>query len=339
MGKSLEFGLVLPTFSWPELDLATVAKIKDIARRAEELGFTSLWTAEHFVVAPGLYGTSWLSSLTVLAYVAAVTDRIKIGPGILIAPLRNPIVLAKEIATLAYLSQGRFALGIGTGWDDHEFTSIGVPLKERGGRTDEMIAALRRLLTERDVSFHGKYYSFENVTVDPVLDRFPELWIAGGAKIPTALSPDKPAITQPVLRRLLGADAWMARAAGNDEMIRGDMAQIRDYLEAHGRDPASLHYSHVNFFHLARSRDRAEALREQQPKIFRVMGSHRPIEHLQQCYFLGTTDEIVQRIAGLSEAGLDSIVVGPLDYDLEQLERFASEVMPHFQGETASANR
>jgi probable F420-dependent oxidoreductase len=332
MAKKMEFGFMLPTFSWPELDLKAVATIKDFARRAEELGFTSVWAPEHFIVAPGLYGTSWLSSLTVLAYVAAVTERVTIGPDILIAPLRNPIILAKELVTLQYLSQGRFALGIGVGWDDHEFTSIGVPLKERGGRTDEMIAALRRLLTERDVSFHGKYYNFDNVTIDPLLDRFPELWVAGGSKIPTSLSPDKPYITEPVLRRILGADAWMARAAGNDEMIRGDIAQIRSYLDSHGRDPASLHYSHVNFFHLARSRDRAEALREQEPKIFRVMGSHRPIEHLQQCYFIGPTDEIIERIAGLGEAGLDSIIIGPLDYEIEQLERFAAEVMPHFKG-------
>jgi probable F420-dependent oxidoreductase len=327
----MQFGLGLPTYAWPDLDLARVDKLKTIVQRAEAVGFDMLWTFEHFVVAPGLYGVSFLSSLTVLSYVAAVTERIRIGPGILIAPLRNPVVLAKEIATLQYLARGRFVLGIGAGWDAHEFEAIGVPLKERGGRTDEMLAALRRLLTEPRVSFRGRYYRFEDVTIEPVLERFPELWIGGGSKLSTSLSPDKSYIAESILRRILAADGWMARGSGDDEMVERDVAEIRRYLAAHGRDPDSLHYSHLNFYWLSSAKDREAALREQRPKIELVMGAHRSFEHLQQCYFLGTTAEIVERIARLRDAGLDSIVVAPLDYDVEQVERFAEEVMPHFK--------
>lgn len=327
----MKFGTVLPSFSWPGLDMKTARSIKDTARRAEELGYESLWAVEHFVVAPGLYGVSWLSSLTVLAYAAAVTEKAKIGTGIIQLPLRNPIILAKELATLQYLSEGRFVLGVGTGWDDHEFRSIGVPLKERGSRTDEMIEVLRRLLTESDVTHDGRHYSFENITIDPVLDEFPELWVAGGGKMATSLSPDAPTITEPVLKRILGADAWLARASGNDDIVQADVRTIRRYLSDHDRDPDDLHYAHLNVFHLSDKPTDEAALAEQRPFIERMMGTHRSIEHLTQCYFVGSTQRTIDRIGALKEEGIETLIISPMSYDVEQLEWFAEEVIPHFK--------
>jgi probable F420-dependent oxidoreductase len=323
----MEFALVLPTYSWEGLTTEEADRIGEIALQAEQLGYSSLWTAEHFVETPGLYGTSWLSPLTVLAYAAARTTTIKLGTGVLQAPLRNPVVLAKEIATLQILSHGRFLLGVGTGWDKHEFESIGIDIRERGRRTDQMLDALRVLLTTQGGSYHSEFFAFDDVTIEPRLG-MPELWIAGGGKLPSELSPDKTYIAKPVLARILRADAWLARAAGNDEMVAGDIAAIRKYLDDNGRDPDSLHYSHFNFFHLSDATDRAGALAEQRPKVERVMGTHRSFEHLQQCYLLGTTEEIVERIQFLKSLGLESIVAAPLDYDPEQVQRFAAEVMP-----------
>ena len=108
--------------------------------------------------------------------------------GLLILPYYHPVTLAREIQTLWHLSGGRFVLGVGPGWDQHEFETLGMKLAERGRRTDEMIAALRRLLTERDVSFAGRYYRFEHVTIEPRLPRFPELWVGGGSKIDVPVS-------------------------------------------------------------------------------------------------------------------------------------------------------
>lgn len=324
----MEFGLVLPTYSWEGLTSDETDRIGEIAALAEQLGYRSLWTAEHFVDTPGLYGTSWLSSLTVLAFAAARTSEIKIGTGVIQAPLRNPVVLAKEIATLQILSRNRFLLGVGTGWDKHEFDSIGVDLRERGKRTDQMIEALRVLLTQPRANYHSEFYDFDDVTIEPRSGGMPELWIAGGGKIATELSPDKTYIAKAVLNRILRADAWMARAAGNDDMVASDIVAIRQFLEDNGRDPASLHYSHLNFFHLTDARDRESALAEQRPKVERVMGTHRSFDHLQQCYLLGTTDEVIERIRHLKSLGLDSLVVAPLDYDPEQVRRFATDVMP-----------
>jgi probable F420-dependent oxidoreductase len=210
--KTLQFGLTVPTFSWDHLDYATAAKIKEFARHAEALGFDALWVCEHLLTAPGLYGASWLSPLLCLAHMAAVTSRIKLGTNILIPAMRNPVMLAKEIATLDALAGGRYILGLGLGWDEHEFEVCGIKLSERGGRTDETIIILRHLLTEPRVSYHGRYYQFEDVTIDPRPPRFPPLWMAGGSKIKTSLSPDAERIAPAVLRRISQADGWIARA-------------------------------------------------------------------------------------------------------------------------------
>jgi probable F420-dependent oxidoreductase len=326
----VKFGVYLPTFAGPDLGFEQAARVKEFARRAEELGFDALWVAEHFLEAPGLYGTVWMSPLLCLAHAASVTTRIKLATGLLILPYYHPVTLAREIQTLWHLSGGRLVLGVGPGWDQHEFESLGMKLAERGRRTDEMIAALRRLLTERDVSFAGQYYRFDHVTIEPRLPRLPELWVGGGSKIQTSLSPDKPYLTTAVLARIAGADGWLARAAGSQQMVKDDVRAIRAHLTSQGRDPDSLRYGHLNFTHLVDTTDREEALRRQRPIFERVMGTHRSFENLQQSYFLGTTGDIVDRIRDLEAAGVQDMVLATCTYDLEQLERFASEIVPRF---------
>jgi len=323
----MRFGVYLPTFAWRDLRSDQAARVKTFARKAEELGFDALWVAEHFLEAPGLYGTVWMSPLLCLAHAASVTSRIRLATGLLIAPYYHPVPLAREIQTLWSLSDGRFVLGIGPGWDQHEFETLGMKLSERGRRTDEIIAALRRLLTERDVSFEGRYYRFSRVTIEPRLPRFPELWVGGGSKIQTSLSPDKPYIVPTVLDRIAGADGWLARAAGSQQMVKDDVQAIRAHLGKIGRDPNSLRYGHLNFVHLVDTNDRERALALQRPIFERVMGTHRSFENLQQSYFLGTTREIVARIRDLEAAGVQDMVLATCDYDLEQLERFASEIV------------
>jgi probable F420-dependent oxidoreductase len=327
----MKFGVYLPTFAWTDLSFDHAARVKAFARKAEDLGFEALWVAEHFLVAPGLYGTVWMSPLLCLAHAASVTTRIKLATGLLIVPYYHPVPLAREIQTLHHLSAGRFVLGVGPGWDEKEFATLGMRLGERGRRTDEIIAALRRLLTERNVSFTGRHYRFDGVTIEPLLPRFPEFWVGGGSKVKTALSPDPPTIAPAVLARIASADGWLARAAGTDQLVKDDVRMIRAYLREHGRDPNTLRYGHLNFAHLVDTDDREKALRIQRPLFERVMGTHRSFEQLQQSYFLGTTREIVARIADLEAGGVQDMVLATVDYDLEQLERFASEIVPRFE--------
>ncbi len=327
----MKFGFCLPTFSFPDLDFETAGRIREFATRAEALGFDALWVPEHLLTARGLYGTAWLSPLEVLSYAAGATSRIKLATGILIPPIRNPIFLAKELASLVFLSGGRFELGIGVGWDAAEFQVAGVPLAERGGRTDEILNLWAELWTGREVTHRGRYYQFPPLTISPPLPKQPKLWMAGGAKIKTSLSPDPEVIAPSVLERICRrADGWLARAAGTNAMILSDWAQIVQQLEKIGRPREPLTFGHLNFTHVVATDREDVAHREQRPRLERVMGTHRSWEHVTQCYLMGTPAQIRARIEELAAAGLEYIVLSPLDYDLAQLDLWQAEIVRHF---------
>ena len=328
----MRFGLALPSFSFADLDYTKAARLRDFAHRAEALGYESLWVVEHLLTARGLYGTAWLSPLETLSFAAGCTERITLATGILIPPLRNPVFVAKDIASLQYLSGGRFELGIGVGWDAHEYEVAGVPLRERGRRTDEILEILEKLWTGEPVTHHGRYYRFDDVVIDPPLPKKPPLWVAGGSKIVTELSPDPETMASTVLERICRrGDGWLARAAGSTDSVISDWAQIQARLAELGRAPDSVIFGHLNFMHIVPTDDEATALRVQRPLIERIMGTHRSFEHLQQCYFLGSPRRIRQRIAELAAAGLEYLVLSPLDYDLDQLDLWEEEIIRHFR--------
>ena len=148
-----------------------------MARAAEAAGFESLWTVEHVVVPSGYdsqypYDPSGKmpggeefaipDPLVWLSFVAGATETIRLATGILILPQRNPVVLAKEIATLDHLSGGRMELGIGVGWLEEEFDALGVPFSERGKRTDDHVAAMRALWSEDKASHHSAFTNFDD---------------------------------------------------------------------------------------------------------------------------------------------------------------------------------
>lgn len=328
----MRFGLMLPSFSFAR-DYATVARLREFATRAEAMEFEGLWVAEHLLTARGLYGTAWLSPLETLAFAAGCTSRIKIGTCILIPPIRNPVFLAKEIASLHMLSGGRYELGVGVGWDAKEFSVAGVKLSERGGRTDEMLDIFAKLWSGEEVTHHGRYYHLDRVAIDPPLPSKPRLWVAGGSKIKTGLSPDPETMAPTVLERICRrADGWIARAAGSNASVIDDWRQITRRLDEIGRPRGSVTFAHVNMTHVVPTDDEAATLKIQRPLIERVMGTHRAFEHLRTCYLLGTPAQIRDRIAELAEAGLEYLMLSPLDYDPEQLALWDEEILRHFRG-------
>jgi hypothetical protein len=185
---------------------------------------------DHLLHAPGLYGMPWLEPLATLTWAGALAPDVKLGTGILVLPLRHPVVLAKEIATLDYLSGGRLTLGIGPGWYPDEFRAVGSRIDERGERTDEVLAAVRRLLTEDHVTFEGRFYRFEDVTIEPRPPVMPEVWVSGGSRIPDPEYHDVPVLATSVLNRILGADTWLSRCSGNQELVKRDWQQIKAAL-------------------------------------------------------------------------------------------------------------
>jgi probable F420-dependent oxidoreductase len=145
-----------------------------LAQRAEELGYRSWWAGEHVVVpSPRTPETPMdptdpiVDPLVDLAYVAAVTEHLELGTGIVILPQRNPVILAKQVASLDVLSRGRLWLGVGSGYLKEEMMAVGVAMSERGARTDEYLNAMRSLWVDDAPSYHGRYATFEHVDAYP----------------------------------------------------------------------------------------------------------------------------------------------------------------------------
>ena len=145
-----------------------------VARLAEELGYDSLWAGEHVVVpSPRVEPSPMdpedpiLDPLIALAHLAGVTERIRLGTGLVILPQRNPLVLAKQVASLDVLSGGRLMLGLGVGYLEPELRALGVPMAGRGARADEYLAAMRSLWEDEAPSFSGSYAEFEGVDAHP----------------------------------------------------------------------------------------------------------------------------------------------------------------------------
>jgi probable F420-dependent oxidoreductase len=173
----MKFGLAFASSVGTETDSAL-----ELCRHAEALGFDSVWGGEH-VIRPDAIGSAYPYTadgqmpgeaetpipdpLIWLAYVAAAAPTLRLGTCILILPQRNPLVLAKELATLDSLSGGRVELGIGVGWLEEEFNALGVPWERRGARCDEYVAAMRALWAGPSAEFHGEFVDFDPCTCSP----------------------------------------------------------------------------------------------------------------------------------------------------------------------------
>jgi probable F420-dependent oxidoreductase len=155
-------------------DAISPAETRRLATLVESLGYRSWWAVEHVVLpsprvdpSPAEPDNPMLDPLVGLGFVAGVTSRLELGTGIVILPQRNPVVLAKQVASLDVLSGGRFTLGVGTGYVPQEFAAVGVPFADRGRRTDEYIDAMRALWHSPEPAFDGKYVSFSGVDAHP----------------------------------------------------------------------------------------------------------------------------------------------------------------------------
>ncbi len=213
-----------------------------LAQTAERLGFESLWTVEHVVVPAG-YGSTYPYSrsgrmpgpedapipdpLLWLAWAGAQTSSIRLATGILILPQRNPVILAKEVATLDVLTGGRAILGVGAGWLREEFDAIGVPFEDRAARMEEAIAILRTLWTQESPSFRGRYFEFEGAKSYPHPVRPDGVPIVVGGHSPAAA------------RRAGRLGDGFFPASGGDA-LRPLIGEMRAAAEGAGRDPDAV---------------------------------------------------------------------------------------------------
>ena len=325
----MRFGVFLPSFIIPGRERTHPDDIRAFARRAEELGFDSLWITDHIVTAHRFYRVSWLDSLMTLSHVAAVTAEVKLGTSILILPTRQPAVLAKEIATLDYLSGHRYIYGIGTGWYGPEFAACGVDKSERGARTDEVLAATMELFTGEAVNFDGRFYELPGVTVEPRLDPAPPVWAAGGSQLPHEASPERPVMHPNVLRRISEADGWIARPTCPPDLIASDLGQIRSARDEAGRD-SPFTVAHENFTWIEEHGTPEEIRRVQQDRFGAIVSDERPWEYIDEVYMPGSIDEIQRKIQARVDVGVEYMMLHTLSADIEQLELIAKHIVEPF---------
>ena len=219
----------------------------DICRRAEDAGFESVWGGEHVVLPdsiasrypytedgkiPAEPDTPIPDPLIWLAFAAAAAPTLRLGTCILIVPQRNPLVLAKELATLDQLSGGRVELGLGVGWLKEEFEALGVPWERRGARNDEYIAAMRALWAGPHAEFHGEFVDFEPATCSPR---------PVNGTIPIIVGGDSEVALNRAVRI---ADGYFP-GEGDSERLGALLGRLREKAEKADRDPADIEISAI----------------------------------------------------------------------------------------------
>jgi probable F420-dependent oxidoreductase len=212
---------------------ATPDNLAFVARRAEELGYHSLWTYQRLLSpvddAWGDVYRSVQDPLLPLAYAAAVTSRIRLGVAVLNLPFVAPVVLAKQLATLDVLSGGRVDAGLGNGWAEPEFVATGASKRGQGRRADEFVGLLKRLWTDEVVAHEGEFYRVPPMRMDPkpVQRPHPPILLGGGAP--------------PALRRAGRlCDGWVSSSRADLRTLGAAVAEVRAAAEQAGRAPAAL---------------------------------------------------------------------------------------------------
>src|SRR5712691_10538207 len=231
---------------FPQTECGTdVAAIGAFVREVDQMGFDHLFVADHVLGAdprhhshPSLVAYSHESvvheSLTLLAYLAAITRRITLATGILILPQRQTALVAKQAAQIDVLSGGRLRLGIGVGWNAVEFEALNETFENRGRRSTEQIAVLRALWTEPVVDFRGEFHRIRHAGLNPMpIQRPIPIWFGVGSR-------DQPVPPDAALRRIARlADGWspnFSPDAGGKALV----ARVHQYAREAGRDPARL---------------------------------------------------------------------------------------------------
>jgi probable F420-dependent oxidoreductase len=307
-------------------------QIRRFAAHAEELGFDSLFATDHLLTAQRFYRVSWTEPMVTLSFAAAVTSRIALGTSILVLPTHNPVVLAKEIATLQHLSGGRFIYGVGTGWYPPEFEATGGTSQQRGRRTDEVLDASMQVLRAPDQTYAGTYHQFSSITVEP-LAHVPPVWVAGGRQFAHEASPDRPTMDPKVLQRICRWDGWIARPTSAPDQIVEDMKEIDEELVRQGssRKAKGFTVAHENFVWLTEKTRRSDVIAEQKTRMLAIISDERPWEYIEAVYLTGTIDEIQGRIQQRIDAGVEHMFLHTMTADLSQLDLFAKHLLKPFK--------
>jgi probable F420-dependent oxidoreductase len=288
----VRFGLQLPNYG----PIAGPAAIAAIARRAEELGFHSLWASDHVLVPSSLPRyANVVEAVTTLVWAAAHTSRVRLGPSVLVLPQREPVLAAKQLAMVDVLSGGRLIAGLGVGYVEEEFGYLGAPFAGRGATLEGHVAVMRALWSGA-TEFDGPSASFSDARFGPAPpqgERIP-IWLGGHATV--------------ALRRTAAlADAWHPGYMDADTLAE-KAAQLRSFADGRAVEIGLK---------------------------LRISFGPSAFAHGQKVNACGTPSDVVDQLRRYEEAGADELVVvlapeGMAAYGRE-LETFAADVMPRWR--------
>jgi alkanesulfonate monooxygenase SsuD/methylene tetrahydromethanopterin reductase-like flavin-dependent oxidoreductase (luciferase family) len=297
-----QMGISIPQiFPDGHMDMALV---RQFVARAEALGYHSLWTQEQV-----LGKSPILEPISLLNYTAAVTSTAKLGVAVMVLSMRNPVQLAKSLASLDQMSGGRLVVGLGMATSRH-YVPI-VPLQDRRiARFLEWFRVMKGLWTEPEFSLYGDFWQIEGASMEPkpVQKPHPPVWF-GGAH-PDALR-----------RAVLHADGWMGAGSTSIESFVELMPVVRQHLEEAGRDPATFAVS--KRVYIAVDDDQARAERKLRDWF---AGHYRNADLAAKVGVAGTPEHCAERIAEVVDAGVGMVMLNPVYDQMEHLEALAELV-------------
>lgn len=310
----MKFGVAVRNFA-PYPETLHIDEVISYSQIAEQLGFSSVWTWDHILLG-SKRPFPFLESLSVLTALAVTTREIGLGTGVLVLPLRNPVVLAKVTSSIDQISRGRLSLGVAAGWYEREFEACGVPFARRGE------------IFVRNVDILDRFWTQERV--DGVEDG---MVFKGAVMLPRPIQRPRPALlfggyVDRVLRRVaLKADGWLTYFY-TPESFRLAWNKILAFAEEEGRDPGSL----TNVAQLPICV--ADSFAEADERVRGFIGDYFDVapwsQSTPESAIRGTPEQCAEQIAEHIEAGVQHIVFVPCDYDKEQMERIAHEVLSRF---------
>ena len=316
MSERTRFGLALRNFT-PHPENPRVSELVSYSVRAEELGFDSLWAWDHLLLGSAR-PFPVLDSLTLLGYLAAHTETVQLGTGVLVLPLRNPVELAKITSTIDHVSGGRLILGVATGWYEKEFAAAGIPFKRRGAISERNLEILYRFWQEHEVSGEADEMTFRRAVMlpKPVQEPRPTLLMGGYV--------DK------VLRRVATkTDGWLSYFYKPEDFAES-WAKVRRYAEEAGRDPDSLQNANQLPICVANSFEEAD----ERIRAFIAGNFDEPewSNATADSAIRGTPQQCAEQLAEHIGVGVQHVILVPWEYDSGQVEAIATEVLPALAG-------
>ncbi len=308
------FGIAMQNFTAaPEMPDAKA--LIDYGVRMEQLGYESVWVWDHILLGVDPYFPI-LDALSVLTAVAARTETIRLGTGILVLPARNPVLLAKQLSSIDQISNGRLTLGMAGGWYKREFDAIGVPFKKRGDIMDMNLEVLTRLWQEHSVTGSYPPYELKEAVLSPKPVQTPRPPILIGGYVDRVLK-----------RAGVAGDGWLTYYYTAEGFAKS-WTKVRNFAEEAGKDPDTLKSINQLPIYVGKSREEVEApMLEWLNTEWDFAGWS---DSTTDSAVLGTVDDCIEQLQAHLDAGVQQITLVPYKFDMEQIELIAAEILPKF---------